>query len=436
MQLCYLRLAMLVLPLWTAHSAIVVPGADGSDGAFAFVPDSPGGNTMTIDLAAATPGQWDMPSPAAGRGVYDSTKWAVVFKYTEVTIPAGKTITFRNHPSRAPVVWLVSGSVAIEGVIDLRGANGHPPGGPRYYAEPGPGGFRGAIGTPASAGFGPGGGTFGTVTGSGGSYATRGTNDSSFCNGAGFSGPVYGNARCLPLIGGSGGSTSERDAGIVGGLKGGGAGGGAILIAASATVNIATSGSILADGGNGYGDYPFCAGADFSAGGSGGAIRIIASLVSGAGALRARGGTASARDGGVGRIRIEADHITLSDTGSPTYQAGHLANGVAEVFPEAQPEPRIWPVSINGVPVPADPRSELTFGDEDVFLSTGTAPVIEIHATGIPPTATVQVRIIPQSGQDYNVTAQFSGGDEQLSVWSASLGLVNGFSVIQVKAQF
>jgi hypothetical protein len=91
--------------------------------------------------------------------VYDPDKWAVVFKYT--TIDISVNVYFSNHPSGAPVVWLASGDVTIEGQVNLDGEYGRPYFDfDRPFAESGPGGFGGGqcSGTwdQASAGFGPG----------------------------------------------------------------------------------------------------------------------------------------------------------------------------------------------------------------------------------------------------------------------------------------
>lgn len=79
-------------------------------------------------------------------------------------IPAGVTVTFKNHPANPPVVWLVKNSVTINGTIKLDGQKGHDglatfP----YLSVPGPGGFSGGRGhrtnsLSASAGYGLGGG--------------------------------------------------------------------------------------------------------------------------------------------------------------------------------------------------------------------------------------------------------------------------------------
>lgn len=59
----------------SAFGQIIVPGADGSDGAF-----NPTTN-VTINLALADAGAWNGPNPNPGEGVYDPDKWAVVFRY-------------------------------------------------------------------------------------------------------------------------------------------------------------------------------------------------------------------------------------------------------------------------------------------------------------------------------------------------------------------
>jgi len=140
-----LPLALLVLfSLIHSQAAIIVPGANGSDGALNITTDT------VIDLSQAVTGVWDADNTAnAGKGVYDPDKWAVVFKYSSVTVAATKTVTFINHPSRAPVVWLVNGNVTINGTVSLNGANGannNPSLMVPNLAEGGPGGFRGGSG--------------------------------------------------------------------------------------------------------------------------------------------------------------------------------------------------------------------------------------------------------------------------------------------------
>ena len=142
---CLALTASLLLAAGLARADLTIPGADGSDGSLHVTADT------VIDLSQAPTAAWDTASTDvgsngsnAGNGVYDPDKWAVVFKYASVTVDADATLTFANHPSRAPVVWLVNGDASIAGIVDL---NGHDWVSPPDMAEPGPGGFRGAIGS-------------------------------------------------------------------------------------------------------------------------------------------------------------------------------------------------------------------------------------------------------------------------------------------------
>ena len=110
--------------------------SDGSDGALNITT-----NTV-LDLSQAVTGSWSANNSAhAGLGIYDPTVWAVVFKYSSVTIASNATVTFNNHPSTAPVVWLVTGNVTINGTVSLNGEDIAPI---PLLAVPGPGGYRGA----------------------------------------------------------------------------------------------------------------------------------------------------------------------------------------------------------------------------------------------------------------------------------------------------
>src|ERR1017187_8227250 len=113
--------------------------SDGSDGALVI------SNNTVIDLSQAVTGSWTNNNSAnAGKGIYDPAKWAVVFKHSSVVISNGATLTFSNHPTHAPVVWLVNGDVTIQtnAILSVDGQNS-------YTSDPanlplgGPGGFRG-----------------------------------------------------------------------------------------------------------------------------------------------------------------------------------------------------------------------------------------------------------------------------------------------------
>jgi len=413
-----------------AQPTIAIPYENpGTDGDFAPVA------SVQVDLGLAQSGPTvDWQTVGNGNGVYDPAKWAVVFKYGSVNIPAGVTVTFRNHPSRAPVVWLVDGDVTIAGTVNLNGGNGvlFP-----NLAEPGPGGFRGGSGylsgsVRGGSGFGPGGGNRnanGTSHGGGGSYGGQ----------ASFGGPVYGNVQILPLIGGSGGAGSDSCA------YGGGTGGGAILVAASGSVTV--SGSITASGGNGSGDGGGACGD--GGGGSGGAIRIIAASLAGAGALRAGAGNdgGSAYSGADGRIRLEVDPAQVS--GTVATNSTPFTTPVAPADP-----PLLWPpddgapfvriVSIGGVAVPEDPAASLQLPNADLVFENIASVQVVLEVRNAPETAAVTLVFQNRQGTRGTRNARFVGGNSVLSMWevlqaaspeSLDIPVGTGFTLFQAKVR-
>lgn len=400
----------------SAISAINVP-SDGTDGTLTFSPNS---GTQVIDLSQAVTGSWNQPG--AGKGVYDPAKWAVVFKYASVSIPAGVTVKFTNHRSNAPVVWLVQGSVLIDGTVDLSGADGkgYEQGG--HLAVPGPGGFRGgagaiASGTPACSGFGPGGGVSTTQSYSSGP-GNYGTPASTYSG----AGSPYGCAKIVPLIGGAGG------AGFVYPFDGG-AGGGAMLIASADSVTI--NGAVKANGGRAYWS-------DSSGGsGSGGAIRIVADTVSGSGQLRASGAAQRHADSGPGRIRVEAS-VPFAGTCAPAASFALPDNPVV-IWPEdsASPVPSVKVVAVDSVPSPDDPHSSFAFPGHDVSISNDQPVSIVLEAKNVPVSPTpwnVIVRIAPRYGQVTTVSATFVSGTNSVSTWQATATLPVGYCAIQARA--
>lgn len=400
-----LLFACLSLPL-EARSAINVP-SDGSDGAF-----NPAANTQ-IDLGLAPTGTWSQNNAAnAGKGVYDASKWAVVFKYSSVNIPAGVTVTFKNNATRAPVVWLVQGNVTVNGIINL---DGKPSTALATPTEPGPGGFRGGVGGgPAvkwSGGFGIGGGVyygFETPSGYSGSYAT---------NGYGLGDPalLYGNIRALPLIGGSGqgGATALAD---------GASGGGAILIIAGGTLRV--GGTVTAKGGAG----------GSAGGGSGGAIRLVADVLTGGGSLLASGGVTANQPGGDGRIRLEANSTTMTGTATPLATVAVPIGNTPDVWPAAT-APAVVVQSVSGVAVPADPKAGLGSPAPDVNIANPGNSIVRVQATNVPLNWTVYVRVTPVSGTQITAAAAFVSGTEASSLWDATVAIPAGIAAVQARAR-
>jgi hypothetical protein len=356
--------------------ALNVP-SDGSDGALSPT------NDIVVDLSLAPTGAWESQNSAnSGKGVYDPKKWAVVFKYSSVSIPSGVKVSFINHPSRAPVVWLVSGDVVINGTVDVAG---HPPGydtvSQLVPAEPGPGGFRGGPRGPLGfgAGYGPG--------GDGGTYSQ-----------------TYGNPQIIPLIGGSG-ATPYFD---LGRPRHAGGGGGAIMIAAARAFSL--GGLIDANGGTG------------SVNGSGGAVRVIAEQVSGEGSITALAD---------GRVRIETRSLAQTVRTFPETVAVAPQESPILWLPDNAPLVRV--VSVDGQVSPVDPTAPL-LSSADVGIQNNSVVQVILETTNFPIEGVVQLRVVQKYGPATWVQAARLDGGFASARWVANLAFAPGFSTLQARA--
>ena len=437
----------LALALIATHSPlmadIIVPGANGTDEALNITADT------VIDLSQAPTGTWDQNNSAqAGKGVYDPEKWAVVFKYSSVNIATGTKVTFKNHATRAPVVWLVNGDVTIAGTVDLSGQsfdnaiNYHPTQNPQggALAEPGPGGFRG--GAPwrggdvlGGAGFGPGGGW--TLQPGGypnyGTSAGFGTAARDYIGQPKSGGVAYGNPSLIPLIGGSGGGGGWGEGwGFVGG-----AGGGAMLLATSGTLTV-NGAKILAVGGSG---------SSMTGAGSGGGIRLVSSRMGGTGSLNATGGAgySNVPNGGSGRIRLERVENSADLTASPAPSVVDLAEGgTVQLWPPpGAPQAKI--VSVNSLAAPADPKASFGAYTPDVALPMGDSAVVLVETVNVEEASKVIVRITPRNGmtvggvQQSNATEVNAVVKEVLATtpltirWEATVPTLPGSAALQAR---
>ena len=422
----YRLLLLLVLgfvPTQVLASLNICPAA--TDGVLSIT------SNTTIDLSLAITAAWNTANPIAGRGVYDAEKWAVVFKYDSVYVASGATVTFSNHPSGAPVVWLVNRGVKIQGNVNLAGTSGTRVG--ASFAAGGPGGFRGGIGMYwngiGSPGFGPGGGQYSSTApcaGGNGSYRNVGING----------GPAYGNDRILPLIGGSGGAGAGCT-GSQSGAGGGGGGGGAILIASNRTLSVLASG--------GYGGILTTGGSIASGGynggyGSGGAIRLIANAITGQSTnLNAMGGVGGSES--QGRIRLECNgEPAMGNSSTPAYTSQNTVSETGDIWPSELPAVRV--TYIGGQPAPPDPRASFN-GPGDVLVTSPSGVEVVMEANNVPitdpATWTVSLRLAPTVGDDATTpqTAIMDpGGSTVLSIWRVTLPTltVARCSAIQARA--
>ena len=378
--------------LVTTSSALVIP-SDGSDGALNPPAD------VEIDLSQAVTGVWSDDNTAnIGKGVYDPDRWVVVFKYSSVNIPEGVTVTFKNHPSNAPVMWLVQNDATIAGTVSLNGSPGltgidalSPP-------EAGPGGFRGGSAGPdgAGAGLGPGGG------------ATPAR--------AGLHRSTYGNPQIIPTIGGSGGSGESGDSG--------GGGGGSIFLGVTGTLTL--DGTIQCNGGS----RPATFGSDPGQG-SGGSVRVVADTVLGSGSLEARDGLGNSSSGSAGRIRLEAVTASTTLKSFPETVAVPPASPPL-IFPPAN-APTVRIVSIDGIPAPADPRAPLN-ANADLAIQNNEPVVITVETTNFPIEGVVQLRVAQKFGNAVWLDCEFVSGTINQATWNVTRALTDGFSTLQARA--
>ncbi len=360
----------------------------------------------------------------------------MVYKYTIVDVPSGVTITFGQHPSGAPVVWLATGNVTVNGRVNLDGEDGlqaNPPIIP-YYTRPGPGGFQGGqVGHPGAGSA----GSFGLGPGSAPVLAPdcgSGTNGfgashapvPAECVGSG-AGLLYGNVGVMPLLGGSGGNADDNTGGV-----GAGAGGGAILVAAPTQVTVGAVGSITAEGGAGPGGPGF----SYAGSGSGGAIRLRAETVSlsSGSQLVGRGGTgAGFSTGGNGRVRIEAGTV---NNGGTINGSQSIVNAPSVVFPAAPP-PQLYVTSVCGQSAPSDPMWGINSADID--LNSASACTVNIEATGMPVGTIVVVRAIPARGSIISVNSTpmaDAGGGLRTATATASVTFPAGRAELQLRANW
>lgn len=363
-----------------------------------------------------------------------------VLNYTTVNIPAGVTVHFGKNSRNTPVTLLASGNITIAGVINVSGGSGLPAMG----GAGGPGGFNGGNGGPSTGnnnlispgvnGDGPGGGggaastsspnSIGTAGGGGfanpgqdGQYTTTGF---TIVNGLG--GPRYGLPTLIPLIGGSGGG---GEVGRVAPGAGGGGGGGAILIASSATINFPPNSAIIAArGGNGNAQFIG------SAGGSGGAVRLIANVISGTLSIDAGGGFGfSGGQASGGYVRVEGFDLTtlnLSVIGSP-----RVSTTTPKVVSSAS-LPTIHIASVAGITAPAQPNGTLQGGPDITLPANQPNPVtVALTASNIPLGAILQVTLTPENGVRTTTQSSALSGTLAASTATASVSVPDGICVIQ-----
>jgi hypothetical protein len=409
----YLAMAVLMVAMaygqtWTGS------GSNGSDGALNLSPSTPGVAANILDF-----------DPVALNLDVDGDN---VYHFTTITISGGLTVRFRANRMRrpGPVVFLATGVVLIQGVLDFSGENGHVATSNdslRRISIPGPGGYPGGVGAKVggapTAGLGPGGGRVAPYNDVNEFRGCPGAHGSAvapiWCTAAGAP-AAYGSNLLQPLVGGSGGSGGARLGNGVGGV-GGGAGGGAFRLSSNVAIGFgsALTGTtlsecgewyIIADGGMGGQDLGStdgcCDPALWGGAGAGGGVHLQAPVILGCRThVYARGGRQSASNGGDGRTRIDA--LSVSGIGAVPPATTNLLTDAP--LPPAQPFLRI--TRINGVNVPVSPRFD--YASPDVLINTTSPVPVVLAAANIPVNTPVTVLFTTETGADITATVNLTG---------------------------
>lgn len=392
------------------------PGSTGKDGALDYSQFPPG--TYVFD-----PSKFIPPLDPTGDNI---------FNFTTINIPSGITVVLSGRVLHGPVFWLTTGDVYINGVINLSGENGAVQSfnlDQSARAQPGAGGFSGGSGgkcDPASTspqplalpGDGPQGGAAGTCP------------QSSASAGAGG---FQANDSLIPLVGGSGGGgwTAIGPAGAtldsVQYGAGGGAGGGALLIASPTQIYL--NGGIFANGGQGQYSSD-TSGTGASGSGAGGAIRLVAPVISGSGVAEALGAVVYSRNSGAnGFIRLDTlNDATAHNFGGTPFAVGSTLN----VFPPTIHPPSITVVSVDTVTLPQPPSGGAL--PPDVSINTTSPVTVTIQASYIPLGTVLTLHVRSDNNTEQTVRTTALSGTFESSTATFSVTFPTGFSLNYVKA--
>lgn len=137
-------------------------------------------------------------------------------------------------------------------------------------------------------------------------------------------------------------------------------------------------------------------------------------------------------NGGVGRVRLEANTLNGIDTVVPVPSTA--APGA--IFPSAT-MPNVRVLSINGAPVPASPSGGFYFPFVDLIgqrFPTNTVVLVQCRNVSI--TSQVSLRIAPTLGAAGIYSMAYSSGDQALSTWSVTVPTIPaGLISISANAQ-
>lgn len=187
---------------------------------------------------------------------------------------------------------------------------------------------------------------------------------------------------------------------------------------------------------------PACFNNQVAGSGSGGAIRLVAPQILGAGSLQAAPGIQPAclyNLANSGRIRLEANTLSFTGTSNPGPSPGAPTGVTAASIPPLISPPSLRIASIAGVAMPPVPIGSATTPDVTLPVGTGSLVPVVLTANNIPvPTLfTVQVHVPMTSNPMVTVTSGASSGNFASSTATANVTLTpSQVSVLIVYANF
>jgi hypothetical protein len=212
------------------------------------------------------------------------------------------------------------------------------------------------------------------------------------------------------------------------------------VIASSTQITI--SGAVTANGGKGGMLGANCSFNTVAGSGSGGAIRLVASQILGAGTLQATPGIQPScfyNFLNSGRIRVEANTLSFTGTSTPGFSPGAPTGVTVASVPPLISAPSLRIASIADVAMPPVPIGSATMPDVTLPVGTGNLVPVVLTANNIPvPTLfTVQVHLPTTSNPMVTVTSGASSGSFASSTATANVTLTpSQVSVLIVYANF
>jgi hypothetical protein len=200
------------------------------------------------------------------------------------------------------------------------------------------------------------------------------------------------------------------------------------LIAASQSIQI--NGSITANGGQSAINHYYYSYCYTSGGGSGGAIRLVATSLAGSGYISAAGGADSHRVGGQGRIRFD---VLGNNFGGQI--VGVFTQGFQPIIiPVAGQGVQLSIASVAGASVSANPSGQIVSPDTIISGQQANPIPIVVNCSNLPLNTLITVIVKPASGSSVSAVGYNNTGTLASSTATVLLNMPRGGGIIYATA--